>query len=742
MNAPHPQQPHTTGHSLLDTLTPPLSLKGEGAKTGHWSLLTGYWLLFRAQSNTLTPTLSPQGEGARTGHWSLLTGYWLLFRAQSNTLIPTLSPQGEGARTGHWSLLTVYCLLLTLLLATALRFYRLDAQSFWNDEGNSARLSERSIQLIIEGTASDIHPPLYYLILRGWRELVGDTEFGLRSFSAFVGVGLVAVTIALGRAMWGRQAWGVWLAGLFVAINPALIYYSQEARMYELLAFLALLATLILWVSGFEFRVSSFMLYALTITAGLYTHYFFPTIILVHGVVMAIVVGHDFFNRQSKIVNRKLFYWLLALLAAGLLYLPWLPVFLRQARGRDTTITPILQFLHDSTQWLILGGFTSPSLALGVMLVALILFVLAVSGWPLAAGKKDLAVSRWPLAVGKEPAASGQLLAAILIPLALMLVGGLTKEPFYKFMLMVIPPLALLLGWAVQVLWLNKVTRGVGVFAAAILILSMLYATREMTFNPAYARANYRAIAQRIATDNHPNAGIILNAANQWEVFTYYHRDGAPTYPIPRGADDQAQIEGELDAIAAQHDRLYAIFWGEAEQDPNRFVERWLDVHTFKAVDEWVGDVRFVVYAVPSVPATTMTTSANLPFGNQITLLGYTISQTSLSPGDIVEVTLFWQTNTPLDSRYKIFLHLVDSNGQLVNQRDSEPGGGLALTTTWNPGDTVLDNHGVLIPANAPLGPYTLLLGLYDLTDPNSRLPIQTNEGMRDSFPLTTIQVR
>ncbi len=92
-------------------------------------------------------------------------------------------------------------LLAVLLLAFGLRFHKLEAQSFWNDEGNSARLSERAIPLIIEGTASDIHPPFYYLILRGWRELVGETEFGLRSFSAFVGVGTVAVTLALGKEL-------------------------------------------------------------------------------------------------------------------------------------------------------------------------------------------------------------------------------------------------------------------------------------------------------------------------------------------------------------------------------------------------------------------------------------------------------------------------------------------------------------------------------------------------------------
>src|SRR5690606_18139552 len=89
--------------------------------------------------------------------------------------------------------------VFVLLLATFLRFHLLGAQSFWNDEGNSARLSERSIPAIIEGTASDIHPPLYYLALRGWRELLGESEFGLRALSAFAGVVTVAVVMAVGR---------------------------------------------------------------------------------------------------------------------------------------------------------------------------------------------------------------------------------------------------------------------------------------------------------------------------------------------------------------------------------------------------------------------------------------------------------------------------------------------------------------------------------------------------------------
>ena len=101
-----------------------------------------------------------------------------------------------------------YLLLAILLLAAALRFYRLDVQSFWNDEGNSARIAERSLDLILEGAEGDIHPPGYYLLLHYWRELCGQTEFALRAFSVGAGLALVAFS-AIGpqeEADWPAQA--------------------------------------------------------------------------------------------------------------------------------------------------------------------------------------------------------------------------------------------------------------------------------------------------------------------------------------------------------------------------------------------------------------------------------------------------------------------------------------------------------------------------------------------------------
>src|SRR3990172_6398801 len=119
--------------------------------------------------------------------------------------------------------------LTVILLAVFLRFYRLEAQSFWNDEGNSARIAERSVDLILAGAAGDIHPPGYYLILSAWWAALGHSEFALRGFSAFAGIILVALIYRLGKQYFDTPA--ATAAAFFAAVHPALIYYSQEARM-------------------------------------------------------------------------------------------------------------------------------------------------------------------------------------------------------------------------------------------------------------------------------------------------------------------------------------------------------------------------------------------------------------------------------------------------------------------------------------------------------------------------------
>lgn len=644
-----------------------------------------------------------------------------------------------------------------LWLAAALRFFRLDAQSFWNDEGNSARLAERSVRLIVEGAAGDVHPPLYYLMLAFWRRLLGDSEFALRALSAFAGILLVAGILALAR-LWvarlrdGRARAAVPLfAALFAAIHPALIYYSQETRMYMLLGLWAVLSSLLLarllshlrqppdrklllWGSG----------YLLVTVAGLYTHYFYPAVLLSQNITVLIYLLRS--HRQHTAHPHTLTplhpytRWVLLMLSALLLYLPWLPIFLRQTGGRAADPFTASEFLSGAARWLILGEtipLDAPWLWLPIT-AALLLTVLGALPT-------------------QSPISNLPTLTSLLPPLLILLLGA-TRPAYYKFMI-IVPPFLVLLA-ARGFVRASFLARPVGtpvkwVLRAAIGLLLVLVlwgsarSLQNLYFEPAFARADYRGIAARIDREAHPDAGVILNAANQWEVFTYYHRDGAPVYPLPRGQPDAQRIENELEQITARHDRLYALFWGEAERDPQRLVERWLDAHAFKAREEWVGDVRFVTYAVPPEPATAPDARADAVFGDHITLTGYTVRPTDIAPGDIVQVTLFWQTSQALETRYKVFLHLTpEQGGPPLAQRDAEPGGNLAPTTTWQTQETVIDNHGLLIPGDVAPGRYHLTVGLYPLDEPTARLPVSwTPQGQDvresgDTYPLPNITVR
>lgn len=620
-------------------------------------------------------------------------------------------------------------LLLILLLATGLRFHRLAAQSFWNDEGNSARLSERSPRLIVEGTAGDIHPPLYYLLLRGWRALAGDSEFGLRALSAYAGILLIPLTSAVAHALFPRRPRLPWLAGLLAALSPPLIYYSQEARMYELLACAGIGSTWLLlhldrrWPRRRRDAARAIP-YILSLAAGLYTHYFFPIILPLHAVWLLARRGW-----------RRLWTWGLMAAAALLLYLPWVPIFLRQLGTRPRSDVTVGQFTATAGRWLAFGPtVAAPDVRL---------LLLAVVGL-LLGGLLSMPAQRQKKAAGLT-----MTLGGVILPVAFIMVTGASRPAFYKFLVLAAPFFALWLalgidvGWSLwpRADWSRGVSRALVLVFVGMCAWGVGGALLHLYGDPAYARADYRGMAAQIGRGGEENAGIILDAPNQWEVFTYYYKGPAPVYPIPRGAPDAAAIDAELSQIAARHTRLYALFWGEAERDPQRLVERWLDSHAFKATDEWVGDVRFVVYAVPTAAATHIETPTNLLFGPQIRLEGYTLAGDTPAPGDIVQVTLFWQALTPVEKRYKVFLHLVGPDG-LIAQRDSEPGGGLALTTTWVPGETVVDNLGLLVPPATPPGDYTLLLGLYDLTDPTARLPLTYNGQPTDALPLPTIHVR
>ncbi len=120
-------------------------------------------------------------------------------------------------------------------LAAWLRFTSIASEPFWIDEGYSWWDAQQSLHdLWALVPQCDPHPPLYFLLLKGWMNLFGDGAAAMRALSAIIGVATTSVVFFAGREIGRRVAW---ISGLLFAAAPFQIYFAHEARPYALLCF-------------------------------------------------------------------------------------------------------------------------------------------------------------------------------------------------------------------------------------------------------------------------------------------------------------------------------------------------------------------------------------------------------------------------------------------------------------------------------------------------------------------------
>ncbi|MDY0019950.1 MAG: glycosyltransferase family 39 protein, partial [Anaerolineae bacterium] len=620
-------------------------------------------------------------------------------------------------------------LVIALLLAAALRFYRLDAQSFWHDEGNTARLVERSLRLIVEGAAGDIHPPGYYLLLRGWWLLAGSSEFALRSFSALCGVLTSAVAAALGRrAGGGYPAVG---AAFLVALHPLAVYYSQEARMYALLGLasaLTLWAAVRLldawtWQDGKPFWtfLPRVLLLALCISLGLYTQYAYGLTLLGLNLTFALTV----LLRKPR-PWAALLPWSAAHALGGATFLPWAANILKLTRWRPPDLNTG-EALVDMPRTL-LAGITLPAeegdLLIPVAALLILLSLLHLIRTHEGRGSWLAGFVGWAA------------LATALLPTLLIAALNVYRPAYLKFLMVSVAPLAVALVLPLA----DDPTRRACCASASRLRAAGLILSRVVTllpllallpvqvsalghlyFDPAYARDDYRGLAAAVAAQAGPDDGILLNAPNQWEVFTYYYKGPLPVYPAPYHPTAEEADTWLATLAEIGHPHLFVLYWGDNESDPERYLERGLAERAYKADETWSGDIRVAHYRVgeaPRVPTTVLTAT----LGDQIALEGYALTQTTFAPGEILPVTLLWRVERSPEARCKVFVHLMDAAGQLQAQTDREPVGGFRPTDSWQAGEPIVDRYGVMLPAGLAPGTYTLKAGMYTLA--GERLPV------------------
>jgi 4-amino-4-deoxy-L-arabinose transferase-like glycosyltransferase len=98
----------------------------------------------------------------------------------------------------------------------------------------------------------------------------------------------------------------------------------------------------------------------------------------------------------------------------------------------------------------------------------------------------------------------------------------------------------------------------------------------------------------------------------------------------------------------------------------------------------------------------------------QIDLLGYDFDTKTLLADSQIQVRLVWRAVSQLDADYTVFVHLLDAQGNIIAQHDSQPQGNYAPTSLWFVGEGVEDIHPLQLPSQLPLGNYSLAIGMYN----------------------------
>jgi hypothetical protein len=111
-----------------------------------------------------------------------------------------------------------------------------------------------------------------------------------------------------------------------------------------------------------------------------------------------------------------------------------------------------------------------------------------------------------------------------------------------------------------------------------------------------------------------------------------------------------------------------------------------------------------------------------------VTLAGYELPTTAVSPGQPLTLTLYWQPQQPTPTSYTAFVQLIGPDGRPLAQQDQIPANGTRPTPGWLPGEIIADAYALTLPADAPPGNYQLITGLYDGRT-GERLPLTTRNG-------------
>ena len=603
----------------------------------------------------------------------------------------------------------LFLLLPLLLFAFALRVWRLDAQSIWWDEGISLHLASIGIPAIVADRINNIHPPLYFFLLKMWTALAGLSLFSARYLSVLAAWLQVAALYALAARWFNRRT--ALLGALFVALSAVSIVYAQEARVYALLA----LAYLALLAIGHELIYRRpkgagwwVALGAVSWTA-IHLHYvaLFAVVYVSAWTLLAFIRAG-----RRRDVRRLVLTQAIVFLAA----LPWFVAAVANWRvisgeaSAGTFATEAVSGAYLLAQvWAfhltgLAGALSRQTLVILVGAVAVLLIVLSALRLGARRTRPDTLM----------------LLANWLIPLCSVLLVWLVRSFSHpRYVAMFVPGLFLLAAYlilpGVQAPdggWRRAASRVLAPLLAGLLLVTSIWAAAVYFFDPGAAKDDIRGAAARLEELAGPD-DLILVPDTDWSLpFAY---DGPATVAMP-GLDAGSDSWEQLARLTAQTPRVFTLDYRRGTRDWQQRLPFALHLAGSETDRSELNDLVILAYTLDKPVSAPILEPASANFG-PLSLEGAWIEQ-GAPAGDEAAIALRWRVEQEQEEPAMIALRLLDSSGLDIAREDDRLVDAAGRPSQQWPVDSFVTTYHLLpLPLGTPPLTYSLTTELYTAAD-------------------------
>ena len=140
---------------------------------------------------------------------------------------------------------TLFLIVLIAFINAFLLINDLETNGLWVDEGWSVAATDGDLSQVIDMSAADVHPPLFFIELMLWRQLSGNTIFALRYFTVLINIIGIALIFRLGNSLFNART-GL-IAAIIFALHDLVLVLGQEIRQYSQLYVLCALTLWLYW---------------------------------------------------------------------------------------------------------------------------------------------------------------------------------------------------------------------------------------------------------------------------------------------------------------------------------------------------------------------------------------------------------------------------------------------------------------------------------------------------------------